>query len=53
MMFFGLPVTLGGVGVLEGRQFVRTTLWGAQLWAVQLPYLVMMQPDRMFSIVHL
>ena len=32
----------------------HTTLWRAlQLWAVQLPYQAVMQPDRMLSIVHL
>jgi hypothetical protein len=58
---FGLPVTSGAVGVLEGRLFApvmrwadRTTLWRAlQLREVQLPYQVVIQPDRMLSIVHL
>ena len=44
---YDLPVTLGGVGVLEG-------LWRAlRLWAELLPYQAVIQPDRMLSIVHL
>jgi hypothetical protein len=32
----------------------RTTIWGAlRLMALQLPYQVVKQPDRMLSIVHL
>ena len=57
---FGLPVTSGGVGVLEGslplvmRCADLTTLWRAlRLWAEQLPYQAVIQPDRMLSIVHL
>ena len=48
---FGIPVTSGAVGVLEGRLF---TLWRA-LWsrAVQLLYQAVIQPNRMLSIVHL
>ena len=52
---FGLPVTLGGVGVLECslppvmRCADLTTLWRALwLWAEQLPYQAVM-----LSIVHL
>ena len=43
---FGLPVTLGAVGVMDAD---RTTLWRAE----QLPYQAVIQPDRMLSIVHL
>ena len=61
---YGLPVTSGGVGVLEGRWagslplVMRcadlTTIWRAlRLWAEQLPYQAVMQPHRMLSIVHL
>jgi hypothetical protein len=54
---FGLPVTLGVVGVLQGRQCAtsaHTTLWKAlRLRVVQLPYQVVIQPGRMLSIVHL
>jgi hypothetical protein len=36
------------------RFAVRTTLWKAlRLWAVQLLYQAVIQPDRMLSIVHL
>ena len=58
---FGLPLASGAVGVQEGgklppvmRWADRTTLWRAlRMWAVQLPYQVVIQPDRMLSIVHL
>jgi hypothetical protein len=56
---FCLPVTSGVVGVLEGMQFAPgdafcTTIWRAlRLCAVQLPYQVVIQPDRMLSIMHL
>ena len=56
---FGLPVTSGAVGVQGAgslppviRCADRTTLWRAlRLRAVQLPYQVVIQPDRMLSIV--
>jgi hypothetical protein len=62
---FGLPVTSGAVGVLEGRLFSpgfppvmrcadRATFWRALwLWAVQLQYQAAIQPDTMLSNVHL
>ena len=54
---FGLPVMSGAVGVLEGRQCAPGDALGRPhhpwLWAVQLPYQVVIQPDRMISIVHL
>ena len=58
---FGLPVTLGAVDVLRVGSLPpvmhyadRTTLWKAlRLWVVQLPYQVVIQPDRMLSNVHL
>jgi hypothetical protein len=57
---FGLLVTSGAVDVLEGRQCAPgdvldcTTLWRAKrLGAVQLPYQVVIQPDRILSMVHL
>ena len=57
----GLPVTPGAVEVLEGRQCApgdvwaeSTTLWRAlQLQTVQLPFQVVIQSDRMLSMVHL
>ena len=56
---YGLPVTSGGVGVLRAgslppvmRCADLTTLWRAlRLWAEQLPYQAVIQPDRMLSIV--
>ena len=58
---YGLPVTSGGVGVLEGREFApgdvlcrpHYPLESLRLWAEQLPYQAVIQPDRMLSIVHL
>ena len=55
---FGLPVTSGVVGVLEGGNFAPGGALGRphhplRLRAVQLPYQAVIQPDRMLSIVHL
>ena len=53
-------MTSGVAGVLEGRSFdPGDALCGPHhpleslLWAVQLPYQEVIQPDRMLSIVHL
>ena len=58
---FGIPVTSGAVGVLQGRQCVPGDALGRQhqplespaFAAVQLPYQMVIKPDRMLSIVNL
>jgi hypothetical protein len=49
---FDLPVTLGAVDVLEGRQCAFGDALGRpRLRAVQLPYQAVIHSDRMLSIV--
>ena len=58
---FGLPVTSGGVGVLEGREFASGDALCRQHHPLESPavvggvvgYQAVIQPDRMLSIVHL